>query len=220
MLRLSTGVIVRDELQHRDRASTVGGPINEDEAEIRQLIESFKSGDERAFAELVRRYRGQVASLAYKMVGDYDEAADIAQTVFLKMSKNLWRYDPKRRFYTWLHRITVNAAIDHIRKHQRHRHEPIEDLHESLESSGDGPDYSYNRDQIRRYLASATDSLNAKQRSAFVLRDVEGCPVDDVAEIMQMPQATVRWYLHRARERIRRDLLRRCPHLLILLGIK
>lgn len=193
---------------------------NADEAEIRRLIAAYKSGDEKAFSEIVKRYRSQVASLAYKMVNDYDEAADITQTVFVKMSKNLWRYDPKRRFYTWLHRITVNAAIDYIRKHQRHRHEPIEDLHESLESHDDGPDGSYNRDQIRHYLTRAADNLNEKQRSAFVLRDVEGCPVDDVAEIMQMPQATVRWYLHRARERIRRDLLRKCPHLLVILGIK
>ena len=195
------------------------GP-DHDEAVVKRLIEEFKHGNKQAFADLVRRYRNQVASLAYRMVGDYDEAADIAQIVFVKMAKNIWRYDPRKKFYTWLYRITVNASIDYIRKHQRHRHEPIDNFHDVLESLHDNPEFRFRRRQLEGYIAQATQTLNEKQRSAFVLRDMEGCKVDDVANIMNMPEATVRWYLHRARAKIRKELLRRCPHLLSLMGIR
>lgn len=191
-----------------------------EEHRVKELIRQYKQGNQYAFAEIVSRYRNQVASLAYKMVNDYDEAADIAQNVFVKMSKNVWRFDEKKKFYTWLYRITVNASIDYIRKHKRHRHEPLENYHEQSDGLMHNPEFNYRRHQLHGYLRQATSHLNEKQRSAFLLRDIDGCKIDEVADIMDMPEATVRWYLHRARSRIRRELTRRCPQLLMILGIK
>ncbi|UCD64347.1 MAG: sigma-70 family RNA polymerase sigma factor [Candidatus Zixiibacteriota bacterium] len=195
-------------------------PNDKDERHVKRLVAEIKRGNKQAFTELVKRYRSQVASLAYKMVNDYDEAADIAQIVFVKMSRNIWRYDESKKFYTWLYRITVNAAIDYIRKHKRHRHEPLENFRESIENAAADPEFSYRRQQISRFINQAAKSLNEKQRSAFILRDVEGCKIDDVANIMNMPEATVRWYLHRARTKVRKELIRNCPQLLLMLGIK
>ena len=190
-----------------------------DEERVRELITRIKGGDDHAFTDLVHRYRNQVAALAYRMVNDYDEAADITQIVFVKMSRSLSQYDEGRKFYTWLYRITVNASIDHMRKHNRHRHEPIENFQNSLESGQADPDQTYRRRQITDYITEVAQSLNEKQRSAFLLRDIQGCKIDDVAHIMNMPEATVRWYLHRARTKIRRELSRRYPHLLRSMGI-
>ncbi|MEE9441416.1 MAG: sigma-70 family RNA polymerase sigma factor [candidate division Zixibacteria bacterium] len=193
---------------------------DKDELEVKAIIRRIRRGDERAFGELVSRYRNQVGALAYKMVGDYDEAADITQNVFVKTSQNLWRYDENKRFYTWLYRITVNASIDYMRKHRRHRHEPLDNVRDTVANHRDNPESNYRNNQLREELTNAASRLNGKQRSAFILRDIEGCQIDDVANIMDMPEATVRWYLHRARQKIRKDLLRRCPGLLIALGIK
>ncbi len=193
---------------------------DKDEREVRRLVAEIKRGNRLAFTELVNKYRSQVASLAYKMVNDYDEAADITQNVFVKMSKNIWRYDENKKFYTWLYRITVNASIDYIRKHKRHRHEPLDNFRETIENLQSDPEHSYRRQQISNFIDQAARSLNEKQRSAFILRDVEGCKIDDVANIMNMPEATVRWYLHRARTKVRKELQRRCPQLLLMLGIK
>ena len=187
------------------------GREERDEAPVRALIEQIKQGNQQAFTQLVQMYRNQVASIAYKLVNDYDEAADITQTVFVKMAKNIWRYDDRKKFYTWLYRITVNASIDHMRKNRRHNHEPLEDFHESIESSLATPEFTYQRQQLEGYIEQAAQSLNDKQRSAFMLRDVEGCKIDDVANIMGMPEATVRWYLHRARTKVKKELRRRCP---------
>jgi RNA polymerase sigma-70 factor (ECF subfamily) len=190
------------------------------ERETRKIIRKIKSGEENAFSSLVGMYKNQVAALAYKMVGDYDEAADIAQIVFVKINQNIWRYDEKKKFYTWLYRITVNASIDYMRKHRRHQHESIDNIIERADEKNASPELSYQRSRIREYIDSATLSLNEKQRNAFVLRDMNGCNIDDVANIMDMPEATVRWYLHRARAKIKKELKRKYPQLLLSMGFK
>lgn len=190
------------------------------ERETKEIVKRIKDGDNSAFSRLVRLYKNQVASLAYKMVGDYDEAADIMQNVFVKVNQNIWRFDDKKRFYTWLYRITVNASIDYMRKHHRHQHESIENVKEKADEKNDTPEDSFKKQQLRGYIDEAAESLNEKQRSAFLLRDVDGCNIDDVANIMNMPEATVRWYLHRARTKIKKELLKKCPQLLIGMGFK
>ncbi|UCD17023.1 MAG: sigma-70 family RNA polymerase sigma factor [Candidatus Zixiibacteriota bacterium] len=190
------------------------------EQTTKEIIRRIKSGDNKAFSELVKLYRNQVASLAYKMVNDYDEAADITQNVFMKTSRNIWRYDESKKFYTWLYRITVNASIDYMRKHHRYHHESIENVIETADEKNATPDITYQRGQLRQYINEAANSLSDKQRSAFLLRDVDGCHIDDVASIMNMPEATVRWYLHRARVKIRKELLKKCPQILVTLGFK
>ena len=192
----------------------------QEEREIRVLVGQVREGNQQAFERLVGMYRQQVAAVAYRMVGDFDEAADITQSVFIKMARNIWRFDEKKKFYTWLYRIAVNASIDHMRKQKRHKHEPLENIQESIRSAFATPEHDFRRGQIMEQITSAAERLNDKQRSAFMLRDVEGCKIDDVARIMDMPEATVRWYLHRARALIRRELTRKCPQLLAFLGIR
>lgn len=190
------------------------------ERRTREVIRKIKAGNDKAFSELVKLYYNQVAALAYKMVGDYDEAADIAQNVFVKTSRNIWRYDENKKFYTWLYRITVNASIDYMRKHNRHHHESIDHVREKADEKFDTPEVTYQRGQLRQYIDEAAGSLNDKQRSAFMLRDVDGCHINDVANIMDMPEATVRWYLHRARAKIKKELVKKCPQLLLAMGFK
>ncbi len=190
------------------------------ELETKAIIGKVKDGDDLAFSRLVQLYKNQVASLAYRVTGDYDEAADITQNVFVKISKNIWRYNENKKFYTWLYRITVNASIDYMRKHHRHQHDSIENIREKPDDNHDTPDVSYQRHRIREYINEAADSLNDKQKSAFVLRDMEGCNINDVAGIMNIPEATVRWYLHRARTKVKKELLKKCPQLLIGMGFK
>jgi RNA polymerase sigma-70 factor (ECF subfamily) len=195
-------------------------PVEVDEQEVKRLIAKIKRGNQDGYAELVRRYRNQVAALAYKMIGDYDEAADVTQTVLVKLASNIWRFDEKKKFYTWLYRVTVNTTIDHIRKYRRYRHEPIEHYQEVIEMVNGSPEDRLRRNQLAEQIRQATRVLNEKQRSAFLLRDVEGCGVNDVAQMMEIPEATVRWYLHRARARMRKELTRRSPQLLLLFGIR
>ena len=186
----------------------------------RALVERIKQGDTAAFEDLVNMYKNQVAGIAYKIVGDYDDAKDITQMVFVKLYHNLKRYDPSKRFTTWLYRIATNAAIDFVRKFKKQKFELLEETWGIPESRELSPADQLTYKMLKEHVLKSADRLGYKQRMAFVLRDVDGLDMAKVAEIMGMPQATVRWYLHRARGRLRADVKRRYPHLLHQLGIK
>jgi RNA polymerase sigma-70 factor (ECF subfamily) len=194
-------------------------PEKGDETEIKEIIRQIQDGNSQLFQELVDRYRSQVAGIAYKLVRDSDDAKDITQTVFVKMFYNIERFDLSKRFSTWLYRIAVNAAIDHIRKFKKHRFEDIDETTETPASGMATPERIYQLKEVREYILEAMEKLNEKQRTAFVLKDLEGLDIEETAQIMGMPQATVRWYLHRARKRLRQDLRRRFGPFLGRLGI-
>jgi len=173
------------------------------------IIKRIRAGEETALNDLIERYKKQVAAIALRMVGDHDEADDIAQMVFVKTARNLSKFDTSKKFSTWLYRITVNASIDFIRKYHRHRHELLDNYSDSLENEDANPEQILSRKNLRGIILKAAEALNDKQKAAFVLRDLEGHQIDEVSEILEMPEATVRWYLHRARIRLRRELRRR-----------
>ncbi|RME28880.1 MAG: RNA polymerase sigma factor, partial [Candidatus Zixiibacteriota bacterium] len=176
------------------------------EDETRQLVARVNSGDARALTELVARYRKQVVSHAYQITGDYDDDADIAQNVFIKLSRHLSRYDPTKRFYTWLYRITLNAGIDFLRRQRRHQHEPLEAHVDWLCSPHPSPEEICRRKLLMTRLKRSVRTLSEPQRSVFLMRDIEGRSVADVAGAVGIPEATVRWHLARARRSIRRSL--------------
>ncbi len=180
-----------------------------EDAQVLALIARVKEKDEAAFKELVERYKTQVAALAFKMVGDYEDAKDISQIVFVKTFYNLKNFDPKKKFSTWLYRITVNSAIDYWRRYKKHKHEDLEEAEGTPLGVGLSPEAVYFRKDTADRIRKALEVLGPKQRSIFVLRDMEGLEIGEVAAIMNMPQVTVRWYLHRARTQLRSELARR-----------
>jgi RNA polymerase sigma-70 factor (ECF subfamily) len=184
------------------------------EKEIQDIIVRAQNGNQDAFQKLVERFRSQVVGVAFKMVGDYEDAKDISQLVFVKTYQNLHRFEIGKKFSTWLYRITINASIDFLRKYRRYKHESVEDnLHELKETKGDAEEV-YRRGLIRAAIEKSLERLSFKQKSVFVLRDLEGLDIKSVSQVMAMPQATVRWYLHRARSRIRQELQKNYPHIL------
>jgi RNA polymerase sigma-70 factor (ECF subfamily) len=210
-------------------APTIGSQVDsakpaadeDDETYIKEIIVKIQEGKGHLFKELIDRYRSQVAGIAYKMVGDYDDAKDITQMVFVKTFYNIKRFDTTKRFSTWLYRIAVNASIDYIRKFKKHKFEELDDVTEPKDATlaTATPEQNYELKQLREHILEASQKLNDKQRTAFVLKDLEGLDIDEIAQIMGMPQATVRWYLHRARKHLRSDLRRHFGPVLSKLGI-
>ncbi len=203
--------LLDDDFELNDSEQAAQTEQDQNEAETVEIIKRVQGGEKSAFGELMKKYKNQVAGIAYRMVGDYDEAKDVSQMVFVKTSRNLDRFDTTKKFSTWLYRITVNASIDYIRKQKKHRHEAIDNYTDSVETHGDSPDTSLYRKNIKECILQAADALNDKQKAAFLLRDIEGHEIQEVSEILAMPEATVRWYLHRARLRLRKELVRKYP---------
>ncbi len=190
-----------------------------DETEIKEIIRQIQGGKTHLFKLLTDRYRSQVAGIAYKMVGDYDDAKDISQMVFVKTFYNIKRFDLTKRFSTWLYRIAVNASIDYIRKFKKHKFEDLEDTGEPNLRTTTTPEQTFQLKELGEFVRESAKKLNEKQHQAFVLKDLEGLDIDEIAQIMGMPQATVRWYLHRARKKLRGDLRRRFGPVLSKMGI-
>ena len=182
-----------------------------DEAEI---IRAAADGDVDAVNELVRRKREQVVRVAYQVTGDWEDAVDVSQGVFVRLWKGLDRYDPARRFDTWLYRITVNAAIDHVRARGPHLQPLPEEPGELPAPSAPSPESALDLAELRRAFARLSARLAPKQRVAFVLREIEGLETAEVARIMNVAESTVRNHLLQARRALRLGLEREYPGLL------
>jgi len=182
----------------------------------RELIHSAAAGDRRAFDELVRRKRERVVRIAYQVTGNLEDALDAAQGVFLRLWQGLESYDVRRRFDTWLYRVTVNAAIDQIRSRgPRGVLQPLpEDAGELQAREAPDPVQALDLDRLQRAFMQLAAGLAPKQRAAFVLREIEGLETAEVARILGVAESTVRNHLLHARRILRAGLERDYPGLI------
>jgi RNA polymerase sigma-70 factor (ECF subfamily) len=181
-----------------------------------ELIRAASAGDRAAFDELVRLKRERVVRTAYQVTGDLDDALDVAQGVFVKLWQGLDRYDPRRRFDTWLYRVTINAAIDHLRSRgPRGMLQPLPDESVQPLAEEPGPDIEARLDlgRLRQAFARLAGQLAPKQRAAFVLREIEGLDTAEVARVMGVAESTIRNHLFQARKALRAGLERDYPEL-------
>ena len=181
-----------------------------------QLIRDASAGDRAAFDELVRLKRERVVRTAYQVTGDLDDAMDVAQGVFLKLWQGLDRYDTRRRFDTWLYRVTVNAAIDFLRgRGPKGTLQPLpDDPTDLLAESGPGKEARLDHGALQRAFSRLAGALAPKQRAAFVLREIEGLDTAEVARVMGVAESTVRNHLFQARKTLKAGLERDYPGLL------
>ncbi len=184
------------------------------ERDDRQLAELARGGDETAFALLVRRHQAGVRRCATRILGDSEEARDIAQLAFVRAWENLAKYDAAWAFSTWVYRIASNLAIDVLRA--RDSRERTHTAHLRLVGDSVGP--SAPRDleerEVGRIFAELAEVLTPTQRVAFVLREVEGLATAEVAEALGCSEATVRNHVFQARATLRKELAARYPEYL------
>ncbi len=184
------------------------------EQDDRQLAARARGGDEAAFALLVRRHQAGVRRCAARILGDDEEARDIAQLAFVRAWENLSRYDATWSFSTWLYRIASNLAIDVLRS--RDSRDRTHAAH--LRLVGDSVRPSAPNDlaegEVRRIFAELVVLLTPSQRAAFALREIEGMPTHEVALVLGCSAATVRNHVFQARATLRKELAARYPEYL------
>jgi RNA polymerase sigma-70 factor, ECF subfamily len=184
------------------------------EKDDRVLAATALKGDEDAFAQLVRRHQSGVRRCAARILYDEEEARDIAQLAFVKAWENLAKYDPSWSFSTWLYRIATNLAIDVLRS--RDSRDRTHATH--LRLVGDSESPAAPRDlaegEVHRIFGELSAELSPAQRTAFVLREVEGQSTAEVAQVMGCTEATVRNHVFQARATLRRELTARYPEYL------
>jgi RNA polymerase sigma-70 factor (ECF subfamily) len=169
-----------------------------------ELIRRAQRGEEAAFAELVRRHEERAMRVALSLVANREDARDLAQEAFLRVFRNLERFDFEHEFTTWLYRIVTNLAIDHLRKRRPSMSTTAEEEEEAdlelSDPSGEPPSAPLERTETAERVRACIDRLAPHFRSVMILRELEGLPCTEIARIVGTTHVTVRWRLHRGRK--------------------
>ncbi len=177
------------------------------------LVERVQQGDRSAFDMLVVRYQHKVVKLIMRYVRDQAEAQDVAQEAFIKAYRAIPRFRGDSAFYTWLYRIAINTAKNHLVAARRR---PLDydmdiqdpeqyDMHARLKDV-DTPEGTLLSEEIRETVNQAIESLPEDLRTAIMLRELEGMSYEEIATAMECPVGTVRSRIFRAREAIDKRL--------------
>ncbi len=175
---------------------------------VKEWIEKSKDGDKRAFESLVNTFQPMVFRLSFRMLnGNMDETKETVQDVFIKMWLSLSSYNPAFRFSTWLYKITCNACLDRLRmfRKQEERVTDWEGAYQRLSSGEDIETALINRD-LREVILHLTEALSPKQKSVFILSDIEGLDVREIEEITTLSPEKIKSNLYLARKFIRNKL--------------
>lgn len=184
------------------------------EASDRDLLDAVVAGGEDAFDELVARKAGQLLQLVYRMVGDREEARDLVQLTFVRAWEKRDRYDSRWSPNTWLYRIATNLSIDFIRSRgsRARLDEPVRRHLYEVTASGHRHDVNrLEHHEVEGILTQLLDGLSERQRSVFILRELEGLGSREVGEILGCRASTVRNHLFAARKELRSRLLEHYP---------
>ncbi len=175
----------------------------------KKLVERVQKGDKGAFDLLVLKYQHKIVNLVMRYVRDPELAMDIAQEAFIKAYRALPRFRGDSAFYTWMYRIAVNTAKNHLAA-QRRRPMDVEldmqdpeqyDLHAKLKET-DTPEGVTLSNELRETVEKAIAALPEDLRTAIVLRELEGMSYEEIAQTMECPVGTVRSRIFRARDAI------------------
>lgn len=177
------------------------------------LVERAQRGDRAAFDVLVRRYQHRIIKLVSRYVHDGTEALDIAQEAFIKAYRALPRFRGDSAFYTWLYRIAINTAKNHLVAENRRAADEQVDLQDPEEYDTfsrlrdmDTPEGLLLTEEIQRTVEEAIRRLPDELRTAIILRELEGMSYEEIAQAMDCPVGTVRSRIFRAREAISESL--------------
>lgn len=173
-----------------------------------QLIAETLAGQSAAFGQLVLKYQDRLYNTIVHVVGNAEDALDVVQETFVQAFLKLETFRRQSAFYTWLYRIAFNLATT-----QRRRRKPALSVEQTRQAVGyepvdsqAGPDECAQQDERCRQVRRAIANLGEEHRTVLVLREIDGCCYETIAEILDLPIGTVRSRLHRARLQLRDEL--------------
>ena len=206
-----------EEELHQELGEECKGRGDWPEVDDSELIKRFLGHDEEAFARLVRKYQNKVYNLCYRVLGDRDEAMDMAQEVFITVHKSLAGFRGDSLFSTWVFRVTVNHCKNRIKYLGRRRYyqstslsapTELEDGEVYFEPEDEGPDpeLTLASEEIQQLVQKAISALDPDHRMALVLRDIQGLAYEEIAEMLDIKVGTVKSRIHRARNDLKKKL--------------
>lgn len=171
------------------------------------LLEKAKRGDIEAFELLIERYQKKVFTIALKMLGNYDDASELAQEALIKVFKSIKNFKEESSFSTWIYRIVTNTCLDELRKRKKRQ---VIYIDEDI-SNADGeikreivdhsmtPEYITEKKELKKAVNEAIMSLSEEHRTVIILRDIQGMSYEEIAKITNCPEGTIKSRINRAR---------------------
>ncbi|HKO58775.1 MAG TPA: RNA polymerase sigma factor [Thermoanaerobaculia bacterium] len=181
------------------------------EPDDRQLVRTIREGDTDAFELLVRRKTSKVYALCYRIIGNSEDAKDISQLVFIKLWENLEKYDPQYAFDTWLYRMVTNVAIDFMRNKQSRDNAVNSNLRLVKTSFDAEQGVVVQRKEVENVFNEIATVLSPKQKTIFVMNQMEDMPSSEIAKVLGCRESTVRNHLFNARKLMQQQLQKRFP---------
>jgi len=187
--------------------------LKDEPGNMKLLVHGLRKGDQEAFKKLVDTYQLSIIRICRGYVRSEDDAKDIAQEVFIEVYRSIKKFRAKSTLTTWIHRIAVNKSLNYIRNNKKYINQSIElstifnlSDHSVKNQTAETTDEPVNRKDHALALHMALDSLPAKQRTAFILREYEDLSYNEIADILQSSLSSVESLLFRARQNLRKKL--------------
>ncbi len=176
-----------------------------------ELFSEFTKGDTAAFNEIVSRYQGRLLNFVYHFTGDRETAQDIVQETFLRVYRKRKEYRATANLSTWIFTIAGNLAKSELRHRKRWHFVPIskkidQDVLVEIADQSLGPDHIAEKRAMERDIQEAIGALPPKYREAVILRDIEGMPYEQIAQIVGCPVGTVKSRVNRGRLQLQKRL--------------
>ena len=164
-----------------------------------ELTRRSQAGDTEAFGELVSKYSAKIFTMVYCILGNENDAWDLAQEGFLKAWRSIHRFEARSSFYTWLYSITMNLTIDSLRRKGRRQEVELDD---AMPSFLPGPRVNCERAEIREQVNAALAQLSPEHRAVVVLKEIEDMQYREIAEVLNVSMGTVMSRLFYGRKRL------------------
>ena len=178
-----------------------------------QLVERVQQGDKRAFDLLVLKYQHKIAGLVSRFIRDADEVQDVTQEAFIKAYRAIAKFRGDSQFYTWLYRIAINTAKNHLVSRGRKPPGVDVDIDDAVYYEGAGalkdlasPERNLMSEELMGAVNNAIKGLPEDLRAALTLREYDGLSYEEIADVMDCPVGTVRSRIFRARESVDKDI--------------
>jgi len=169
------------------------------QSEDLELTRRSQAGDTEAFGELVTKYSTKIFTMVYCIVGNENDAWDLAQEGFLKAWRSIHRFEARSSFYTWLYSITMNLTIDSLRRKGRRQEVELDD---AIPSFLPGPRLNCERAEIREQVNAALAQLSLEHRAVVVLKELEDLQYHEIAEVLNLSMGTVMSRLFYGRKKL------------------
>lgn len=171
------------------------------------LVKQASEGNMQAYEELIRAYQKKVYNIAFRMMGNSEDAEDIAQETFIKVYRSLSKFRGDSAFSTWLYRIATNISIDQLRKKKNRMVVYIDnnvegeegDIQRQLKDDSPSPEDIAETKELKNTVQNAINRLSPDHKAVIVLRDIKGLQYDEIARILNCPEGTIKSRINRAR---------------------